>query len=65
MKLALSIAGLALLAGCTSIPVGGVAVCFLAKCEFKIKTQPPQSTAEKLGALAGTALGEFLSNRGR
>ena len=43
------------LTGCTSIPVGTVAVC-VGVCRFTIKPPPAQSPAEKAGALAGGLL---------
>jgi hypothetical protein len=46
-----------MLTGCTSIPVGTVAV---GVCRFDIKPPPAQSPAEKAGALAGGLLEQFI-----
>jgi hypothetical protein len=48
-----------MLTGCTSIPVGTVAVC-VGVCHFDVKPLPAQSPAEKAGALAGGLLEQFI-----
>lgn len=58
-----SIAALLLLTGCTSIPVGSFSVC-VGVCKITIKAAPPQTTAEKAGAVAGSLLSDWLNNRG-
>jgi hypothetical protein len=61
----LAITALALvLTGCTSIPVGTVAVC-VGVCRFDVKAPPPQSAAEKAGAAAGGLLQDFLTRGGK
>ena len=47
------------LTGCTSIPVGTVALC-VGVCRFTIKLPPAQSPAEKAGALAGGLLEQLI-----
>jgi hypothetical protein len=47
------------LTGCTSIPVGTVALC-VGLCRIEIKPPPSQSPAEKAGALAGGLLEQFI-----
>lgn len=47
------------LTGCTSIPVGTVALC-VGVCRFEIKPPPAQTAAEKTGALAGGLLEQLL-----
>ena len=49
----------AILTGCTSIPVGTVAVC-VGVCRYDIKPRPAQTSAEKAGALAGGLLEQFI-----
>ena len=58
MKLLATIA-LALLTGCTTVPVSGFAVCVV--CRVTIKAAPPQSVAEKAGSLAGGLLADYFN----
>ena len=61
MMKALAAAALCLvLTGCTSMPVGTVALC-VGVCRYKITSPPPQSAAEKAGALAGGLIASYLS----
>jgi hypothetical protein len=47
------------LTGCTTIPVGTIAVC-VGVCRYKIEATPPQSASEKLGADLGGLAAQFL-----
>ena len=59
IKVLYAVALSAMLTGCTSIPVGTVAVC-VGVCRFDIKPPPAQSPAEKAGALAGGLLEQLI-----
>jgi hypothetical protein len=47
-----------LLSGCTSFPVGSLVVCI--GCKVKVIAAPPQTLAEKAGAVAGGFLKDYF-----
>ena len=59
IKVLYAVALSAMLTGCTSIPVGTVAVC-VGVCRFDVKPPPAQSPAEQAGALAGGLLEHLI-----